>query len=91
MTIPKILQLADARAPIDLLKVDIEGAKTEVFRGSPSWLAQTRNIAIELHSTLADETVTRAIEGYQYERRRAHELTIIYGLRPTANLLKSRS
>ena len=91
LTIPEILHRGDAHGPIDLLKVDIEGAETEVFRGSPSWLALTRNIAIELHHALAEETVTRAIAGYQYERRQAHELTIIYGLRPIENLMKSRS
>jgi FkbM family methyltransferase len=36
---------------IDLLKVDIEGAETELFSGDLSWLARTDAIAIEFHKT----------------------------------------
>jgi FkbM family methyltransferase len=34
---------------IGLLKVDIEGAETELFKGDVSWLDATRAIAIEFH------------------------------------------
>jgi FkbM family methyltransferase len=34
---------------IDLLKVDIEGAEVELFRGDISWMAQVGAIAIEFH------------------------------------------
>jgi FkbM family methyltransferase len=81
LTIPQILRRAGARPPIDLLKVDIEGAETEVFRHSPSWLALTRNIAIELHGAAADAAFTRALAGYHFERRQAGELTVVYGIR----------
>jgi FkbM family methyltransferase len=34
---------------VDLLKIDIEGAETELFRGELSWLTSVRAIAIEFH------------------------------------------
>ena len=85
LTIPEILHRADATGPIDLLKVDIEGAETELFRGAPAWLGMTRNIAIELHNDVADRTFSRALEGHRYERRRVSEVTTIYGLRPISS------
>ena len=84
LTIPEILRRANATGPIDLLKADIEGAETALFRTAPSWLNITRNIAIELHSSMADATFTRALERYRYERRQVSEVTVIYGLRPAS-------
>lgn len=82
LTIPEILHRVGAAGPIDLLKADIEGAETDLFRTTPPWLDITRNIAIELHSEVADATFTRALERYRYERRQVSEVTVIYGLRP---------
>jgi len=81
LTIPEILRRANAAGPIDLLKVDIEGAETRVFASSPSWLDWTRNIAIELHGPPAVAAFRGALDGYHYEQRLSHELTLIYGLR----------
>jgi FkbM family methyltransferase len=36
---------------IDLLKVDIEGAEVELFKGNVDWLQRVRTIAIEFHET----------------------------------------
>ena len=36
-------------ARVDLLKVDIEGAEVELFKGDVDWLQQVRTIAIEFH------------------------------------------
>jgi FkbM family methyltransferase len=41
---------------IDLLKIDIEGAETELFSGDVSWLTRTGAIAIEFHQTSAGHT-----------------------------------
>jgi FkbM family methyltransferase len=41
---------------IDLLKIDIEGAETELFSGDVSWLSHTGAIAIEFHQTSAGYT-----------------------------------
>jgi FkbM family methyltransferase len=35
---------------IDLLKVDVEGAEVELFKGDLSWLSRVRAIAIEFHN-----------------------------------------
>ena len=35
---------------IDLLKVDIEGAEVELFKGDLNWLCRVRTIAIEFHN-----------------------------------------
>jgi FkbM family methyltransferase len=82
LTLDEILRRAGKHGPIDLLKMDIEGAETEVFGGSPAWLAMTRNIAIELHGDEAHDTFIHALDGYQYEERTVDEITVIYGLHP---------
>jgi FkbM family methyltransferase len=82
LTIPEILRRAGTSARIDLLKMDIEGAEADVFRESPAWLQTTRNIAIELHGERAEAAFATALAGYRFERRRADELTIVYGLKP---------
>jgi FkbM family methyltransferase len=82
LTIPEILRRAGESGPIDLLKIDIEGAEESVFADAPAWLDMTRNIAIELHGAKAQAMFARALENYRYEQKKADELTIIYGLRP---------
>jgi hypothetical protein len=48
MTMPALIQ--DSGFPfIDLLKVDIEGAEVELFRGDLGWLNTIGAIAIEFH------------------------------------------
>jgi FkbM family methyltransferase len=47
---------------IDLLKIDIEGAETELFSGDMSWLTRTGAIAIEFHQTSAG--YTRQLSGF---------------------------
>ena len=41
---------------IDLLKVDIEGAETELFKGSLDWLRLVHAIAIEFHGNSREES-----------------------------------
>jgi FkbM family methyltransferase len=82
LTIPDILARAHAQGPIDLIKIDIEGAETEVFRVSPPWLASIRNIAIELHGDAARAAFAAALSGYAYSWEDVHESTIVRGLRP---------
>lgn len=48
-TIQKIIELSGFEN-VSLLKVDIEGAETELFRGDPSWLTRVGAIAIEFHA-----------------------------------------
>ena len=81
LTIPEILRRAGAAPPIDLLKIDIEGSETELFRRTPEALGLARNIAIELHGPDAEAAFSDALRPYHYDRREADELTIIYGLK----------
>jgi FkbM family methyltransferase len=50
-------QLIDASGfdQIDLLKIDIEGAERELFRGHLRWLDRVRSIAIEFHDTSRED------------------------------------
>jgi FkbM family methyltransferase len=76
-----ILDLADVRLPIDLLKLDIEGAEEHVFRGDcDEWLGCTRHMAIELHGAASEQALVHALGAYTYRRRQAGELTLIDGL-----------
>lgn len=82
VTIPDVL--ARAGFPrVDLLKIDIEGAETEVLSaGATEWLALTRNVAIELHGPECEAALERALAGFTCERGTSGELTILTGLAP---------
>jgi FkbM family methyltransferase len=61
---------------IDILKVDIEGAEREVFRGSSAeWLRRTRTIAIELHDAECRTRFTQAIAPFQATVKAFGEVT----------------
>ena len=47
LTITEVLALSAER--IDLLKIDIEGAEVELFKGNTDWLNRVQCIAIEFH------------------------------------------
>lgn len=80
VTIAELLDRCRARLPIDILKMDIEGAETEVFRGRHTWLGDTRYIAIELHGPVARETFDAALASFRYEQYESHETTIASNL-----------
>jgi len=44
-----IAKLPASDAPIDLLKMDIEGAEQEVWGGDMTWAANVRNMIVEIH------------------------------------------
>lgn len=48
LTIARIMERAGFHE-VDIVKVDIEGAETELFKGDLNWLNYTRAIAIEFH------------------------------------------
>lgn len=50
VTVPSLLERFGA---IDILKLDIEGAEGELFRGDTGWLAHTRMVILELHERYA--------------------------------------
>jgi FkbM family methyltransferase len=63
---------------ISILKVDIEGAETQVFaRGFETWLDQTKAFCIEIHAVPnAHETVMAAIAGRGFTLSTSGELTV---------------
>lgn len=83
-TLREILSCAGQRPPIDVLKIDIEGAETEVFRDSPEWLNYVRHIAIELHGRDAEAAFFGALSAFAYERRCVGEVTFVDDLEPLA-------
>ena len=82
LTVQDALARAHVEGEIDLIKIDIEGAETEVFRTPPSWLTSTRNLVIELHNPAARTVFAAALSDYDYTRQESGESTIIRGLRP---------
>ena len=61
---------------IHLLKIDIEGAETELFRVNPKWLARTLNLVIELHDDEAARIFHGAIAPYRFRLSNSGELTV---------------
>lgn len=62
---------------VDLFKCDIEGAESEVFgKGDLGWLAQVKEIHIELHGDGNVELVTRTLTQRGFSVRRYRELYV---------------
>jgi FkbM family methyltransferase len=81
LTVPQVLELAGfPRA--DVLKMDIEGAETELFAGDVGWLSRVRTLVIELHDATADEVVSRAVGRFGLVRQDAGEVTV-FRAKPT--------
>jgi FkbM family methyltransferase len=65
---------------IDILKVDIEGAESELFHGDTDWLDRVTSIVIELHGAECEKAFLDALNGYRYIRSSSGELTICMNL-----------
>jgi FkbM family methyltransferase len=79
--VPSAIEAAGG-APVDLLKIDIEGAETEVFGArNTSWIESVRNIAIELHGAECQRAFLNAMKPFDYELLRSGELTICRNIR----------
>lgn len=50
-----------------LVKLDIEGAETEVFK-KIDWLSSVAKIVVEAHSAVAEEMIRRACDGWRVSR-----------------------
>lgn len=75
VTIPELIQ-SSAHQRISILKIDIEGAEVELFRGDTKWLDVVDNIVIELHGPPCSAAFFAAIEGRQFVISRCGELTV---------------
>lgn len=83
MDLPALLRLAGG-APIDLLKIDIEGGEWELFRtGTETWLPRVRNIVIEIHGPRCREVFFQALQPYRFDLTEVGELTICRNLTPS--------
>lgn len=67
---------------IDLVKMDIEAAEATVFRGNIAWLADTGAMAVELHGPTCESALAHALNGYEFDRAVAGELTVLTNLKP---------
>jgi FkbM family methyltransferase len=70
-TMPEVLEMAGG-GPIDVLKLDIEGAEKVLFEeGCEHWLDQVRVVMIEMHDRLqpgCSQSFYRAIAGHDFSQ-----------------------
>jgi FkbM family methyltransferase len=64
-------------AAVDVLKIDIEGAETEVFAGSPQWVDRVRMFVVELHGPEARQTFVAATAPLRARRYKHGENEIV--------------
>jgi FkbM family methyltransferase len=75
VTIPELIRMSD-QDRVSLLKVDIEGAETELFQSCQEWLPQVDNLVIELHGANAEKIFHSAIAGSGFVVSQCDELTV---------------
>ena len=52
---------------IDLLKTDIEGAESQIFKKENNWLSRVENIIIEIHTPYTVENLKEDLEPFGFE------------------------
>jgi len=62
---------------VDVLKIDIEGAESQVFAGNPAWVDRVRMFIVELHGDEARERFFTATAGLPARRYRRGENEIV--------------
>jgi FkbM family methyltransferase len=75
VTIPELIRMS-GQDRVSLLKVDIEGAETELFQSCQGWLPQVDNIVVELHGANAEKIFHSAIAGSGFVVSQCDELTV---------------
>ena len=65
-TVPALMQSLGWEH-IDLLKIDIEGAEEDVFRGSPDWLSRVGVIVGEIHGSYDRTSLSRDLAAFRIE------------------------
>jgi FkbM family methyltransferase len=75
MTIPDILALSPA-GRIDILKIDIEGAEVELFRGPCDWLRAVACVSIELHGQAAKAEIPQTLIAAGFKLSQHGSLTV---------------
>jgi FkbM family methyltransferase len=68
---------AAAVEQIDLVKIDIERAESELFaRNVDAWMRHVRNLCIELHDNECEHAFFESVSGYRYDLSRRGDLTV---------------
>ena len=75
VTIPELLRISGGDK-ISVLKIDIEGAETELFSSNTNWLKLAENIVIEIHNQDAHDAFYSKIDPTQFEISTCDELTV---------------
>lgn len=75
MTVPDMLALSPA-SRIDILKIDIEGAELELFRGPCDWLRAVGCVSIELHGEAAKAEIPRTLLAAGFKLSQHGSLTV---------------
>jgi FkbM family methyltransferase len=75
ITMPKLIELAGS-SRVSLLKIDIEGAETELFKSDTEWLTQVDNIVIELHGEGAQSVFFSKVDDSKFDFSTCDELTV---------------
>jgi FkbM family methyltransferase len=83
MTVPELLAECHLEK-IDLLKIDIEGAEKELFKGDTSWLSRVRNLCIEIHDDECRQAVMNAFDRYHFQIQTNQEATLFTNISPKA-------
>lgn len=77
LSMSKIMERAGFR-DVDLVKVDIEGAELELFRGDLDWLNHTRAVAIEFHdNSRAASNFDQIMHDYSFEIQTENGHTVL--------------
>lgn len=75
ITVPDLLKMS-GQDRISLLKIDIEGAETELFRSDIGWLSRVDNLVIELHGDEASKIFHSAVADSGFAISTCDELTV---------------
>lgn len=78
ITIPELLRVS-GQDRISLLKIDIEGAETELFSANTEWIDNVENIVIELHGKEAEDAFFAKIDNWRFVVSKCDELTVCMG------------
>lgn len=70
LDVPTLLELADIRGDVDLMKCDIEGAEAQLFADCRGWIGRVKHLLVEAHAPYGvaqlENDLTR--NGYRFGR-----------------------
>jgi FkbM family methyltransferase len=78
ISVPELIEIGGLPR-VSLLKIDIEGAETDLFLSDTKWLDQIDNIVIELHGDEAKNAFFSKLDKYRFVISTCDELTVCLG------------